>query len=60
MKIDGIINHYLKYIREEYLDEFVNDDENEPYIKFNPKEFEDFCSYIMKKALNKFKENGNS
>ena len=56
MEIDEIVEHYLKYIREEYKDDFVNDDEGEPYIRFDVREFEDFCSYILKKALQKFKE----
>lgn len=51
------IDFYMKYIKEEYRDEFVNDDENEPYIKFNAKEFEDFSRYIMSKVLQKKKDN---
>lgn len=53
MDKEEIIKHYLEYIKEEYRDEFVNDDVNKPYIQFNAKEFENFCRYIMDKALTK-------
>jgi len=57
--ITKTIKHYLKYIKEEYRDDFIQDDEHKPYIKFNEKEFMDFSEYIMLKVLTKvFCEDG--
>lgn len=51
MRANPLVKHYMKYIKEEYRDDFVRDDEGEPYIKFSVKEFENFCIYIMNKVL---------
>ena len=51
--IEEIAKSRLNYIKEEYRDEFIRDDENESYIKFNTEEFENLCNMIVKKTIQK-------